>query len=779
MPEANRTCILLLLIFTFSFVFRMVLMFWDGFPPGADIGLHNSVIYSITGSGNVDFLYNFYHIGGGVSLTFPGYHIFTAGVIMLTGLPEYVAQAAVVALFSSLIVLCAFLVTKRVWSTSAAVVVAFLAAISRFDVEMLMWAGYPNVVTLMLIPLTFYLYLEKDRFSKLPFFVSTSLLAASMLLTHSLSIVMFAVITVVTMLFVLAYPAKLGVPRKTAVYWFVPIILGVVLVSPFLVKAVPTYLAEYGSSKITAAIVATRILPLEVIVPIFFITIAFFVFSKQFYKKALRLPTLLFAMWVFLPLILTQGYLVGLPVDYNRFLYFLVLPVLVFIAVLIDYGSDFFAESLDKLRAMGKLKIKPVEVPPRLKDFQNKLIQASKRASTALTRKRIYTIFVLFFLLFCFGALPIFTSVQLNVGQTLQSYYQTMDNKGWDAMQWAKSNTPQGSVFVSDALYGWWFSGFAQRPTLSAVSPEYLTVKREVDNATFARNLMDTDYIVDNGWIQVQEDGYLSRHNPEILIDQNWTYAKYSFFTFSNQTEIYYNNGAHDQKVALCDLAVKDVNIKNDTNQAVITVTRGNSDLNYTMATTLYKDARFANITSAITPLSPNITLHWVIIKVQSNGVKIETKDNHTVCMIDEGVKALGQLIFDKVPYDTETPNDVVGRIIQMTYRFEDVPDGVIKIYAGAYSVDNNLAHYANQEIRDAYFQSEIANNLASPLRPVEHPGDETYELSVFNYRLELQSRQVSYVICRDPQVDPKFRLDPFFSLVFINEEVAIYKVNG
>ena len=148
MLKANKSYVLLLLIFTFSFVYRMLLMLWEGFPPGADIGLHNSVIYSITGSGNVDFLYNFYHIGGGISLTFPGYHIFTAGVIMLTGLPEYVAHAAVVSLFSSLIVLCAFLITKRVWSTSAAYIVAFLAAISRFDIEMLMWAGYPNVITL-------------------------------------------------------------------------------------------------------------------------------------------------------------------------------------------------------------------------------------------------------------------------------------------------------------------------------------------------------------------------------------------------------------------------------------------------------------------------------------------------------------------------------------------------------------------------------------------------------------------------------------------------------
>jgi hypothetical protein len=777
MSEANRTCILLLLIFTFSFAFRLLLLLWDGYPPGADIGLHNSVIYSITGSGNVDFLYNFYHIGGGVSLTFPGYHIFAAGVMLLTGLPEYVAHSTIVALFSSLSIISAFLITKRAWSISAALIVAFLITISRFDIEMLMWAGYPNVITLMLIPLTFYLYLEKDRFTKTPFFVSTSILTATLFLTHSLSAAMFGLTTVVIILVVLAFPAKLETTRKTVVYWILPIVLGVILAAPFLIQAVPTYLTQYGSDEIAAATVATRILPLEVVLPLFLITVAFFIFSKKFYNKTLTLPTLLFAMLVFIPLILTQGYLVGLPVDYNRFLYFLVLPVLVFVAIMIDYGSGFFAEILDTFRDKGALQIKPAKVSKQLEEFQRRTIRTSKKISTALTRKRIYTIFAVFFLLFCFSALPIFTGPSLNVGQTLQSYYQTMDNEGWDALQWAKTNTPKDSVFVTDALYGWWFGGFAQRPTLSAVSPEYLTVKREVDNATFARNLIDTDYIIDNGWIQVREDGYLSRHNPEILIDQNWTYAKYSFFTFSNQTEIYYFDGDHQQNVALYDLKIKDMYIQNNTKQATITVTRGNNDLNYTIATTIYKDTRFANITSKITALSPNINLEWVIIKVQSNGVRIQVVANHTICMIDEGVKALGQIVVDHLPYQNKI--DVVDNSIQMKYRFEDEPDGVFKIAVGAYSVDDNLAYYVDEKTRDAYFQSEIAENIAAPFRPVDHPNGKVYELTVFDYCLELQNRMVSYVISRDPAVESKFFCDPEFSLVFINKEVAIYKVNG
>jgi hypothetical protein len=169
MLKANRKYLLLFFIFAFSFIYRMLLMLWSNYPPGADIGLHNSVINSITGSGNANFMHNFYQMGGGISLTFPGYHIVASSIILMTGLPDVMAHIVIVALFSSLIVLSAFLITKSIWSEPAGYLVAFLVAISRFDIEMTLWGGYPNVITLLLIPLTFYLYLQKDRFSLTPF----------------------------------------------------------------------------------------------------------------------------------------------------------------------------------------------------------------------------------------------------------------------------------------------------------------------------------------------------------------------------------------------------------------------------------------------------------------------------------------------------------------------------------------------------------------------------------------------------------------------------------
>src|SRR4030067_3089507 len=173
MFKPSKKRFLLLFILVFSFAYRLLLMLWAGYPPGADIGLHNSVIYSITRSGTINFLSNNYQMGGGLSLTFPGYHIFVSTVILLTGIPEFVAHSLVVSLFSTLIVAIAFLIVRKMWGESTGFIVAFLAAISRFDIEMLMWGGYPNVITLMLIPLVFYLYFERDKLSLFTFLTVT------------------------------------------------------------------------------------------------------------------------------------------------------------------------------------------------------------------------------------------------------------------------------------------------------------------------------------------------------------------------------------------------------------------------------------------------------------------------------------------------------------------------------------------------------------------------------------------------------------------------------
>jgi hypothetical protein len=756
----------------------MLLMFWSKFPSGADIGLHNSVIYSITESGNTNFMHNSFQMGGGTSLTFPGYHIFVSIILMMTGLPEYVAHATIVALFSSLIVLCAFLITKRVWTESAAFIIAFLVAISRFDIEMLLWGGYPNVITLMLIPLTFYLYLQKDRFSKTPFLVSTSVLAGSIFLTHSLSAGIFVVVIFLTVLFVFISPKKFGTSRKTGLHWLLPIVIGVILVSPFLAEAVPTYLSDNSSAPgvpgvkdINSAILSTRILPLELVLPLFAIILAFVVFSKTYKGRFLSLQVLLLSAWLFVPLFLTQGYLFGFIIDYNRFLYFIILPVLIFIAVLIDHGAGFFAEIVDFYRSL------PVKMK-KTKQIANKKIVW---LSTHLNHKAIYGVFTLFFLLFSFVVIPIFMTPYQNVGETIQSFYQVMNNPGWEAIQWTKQNTPANSVFVSDALYGWWFSGFAQRPTLSAVDPQYLTSAREVDPAMNATNLLDTDYLIDNGLVQVREDGgYIARHNPEILATLNWTYFPYSFFTFdSNDIQIVYTVNGNWTTVMLDQLSVKQMQMQKITDenntvlQATVAVVRGNDFFNYTQITTVYKGLPFVDMTTTIGTTVPGVSLNLLLMSIQSKGYQVSYPDSSTVCMMDEGVKAFGQLIFsvNQPAVDVLT---VSPRLINLQYNLGGKSQARLQISASAYSVTDDLQYYKDATTVGSHFAPMIAANLNADQSPTD-----TIFKQTFDYQAEMQNHSVSYIACRVPEMYPKFLRDPAFSLVFINTEVAIFRVNG
>jgi hypothetical protein len=772
---------LLIIIFAFAFFYRLLLMLWQGFPSGSDIGLHNSVIYSITQSGNTNFFWNFFQIGGGLSLTFPGYHLFTAGVILMTGMSDYIAQAVVSAFFSSCIVLAAYLLTRRIWSESAAFIVAFLVAISRFDIEMLLWGGYPNVVTLLLIPLTFYLYLQKDRFTIVPFLASTSIFVASMFLTHSLSAGLFVGIVALAVLFIAVSPKTFRTNRKTCLYWLLPIFLGMALVSPFLKDAIPAYLQQNsalgvkGVSDITFAILSTRILPLIMVLPLFLVIAGFLVFSKKYSGKYLTLSSLLLCSWLFVPLFLTQGYLFKFIIDYNRFLYYIILPLLLFSALLIDHAAGFFAKVIDNYRTMVHQlkKEKPIT--------HKKLAWISSHS----TRKALYGTILLLLLVFCLMLVPIFMTPSQDMGEKIQSYYQAMTDSGWQAVQWMKTNTPTNSVFVADALYGWWMGGFAQRATLSAVDPQYLTLARELPIAKNASYILDTDYLIDNGLVQVREDGgYIARHNPEILADLNWTYFPYSFFTFSSdQTKIQYRvDDGGLQSVFLDELPVKDMRLESFSDHKTIVVVRGNALFNYTQYTTVTDQSAFVNLTSTITSVTPTVAIERVNIEAVSKGTQIYN-DSATIAFVDQGVKAFGQLIYrENQPSIINVYTDEDPILLELEYTPQTSTAGEIQILASAYSVSDTQSYYKNDATISKYFNPIIQANLKSTEAPQKVEFKE-----VFDYRNMLEDYSVSYVVCRVPDIYPKFSQDPQFSLVFINKEVetsntnnniAIFKVN-
>ncbi|MDR0318737.1 MAG: hypothetical protein LBI09_01730 [Nitrososphaerota archaeon] len=783
----NKHLMLLFVIFVFAFLYRFLLMTYEIYPSGSDIGLHNSVIHSILNQGNnVDFLYNNYQMGGGLSITFPGYHLFVAQIILLTSMPEYLVHALVASLFSSVIVLASYLLTRAVWKESAALAVAFLVAVSRFDLEMLLWGGYPNVIALLLIPITFYFYIQKNRFTKLPFYITTSLLIGSIFLVHSLSSLMFVSILFSVILVCLLFYKKIGTTRFEVLSWLLPVIFGALIVSPYLIRIIPAYLTNSTNMEINAAILSSRVLPLEIVLPIFAVFGFYFLLSKKHHKRYFTVPTILLVLWLLVPAVFTQGYLIGQYTDYNRFLYYVITPIVILIGLFIDHGSGFFAHIIDTYRTLTKSLTTAISEPD--KTPHKRLANFSTKINRKLTRPNLYAGFFISLLLICFFFIPIFMTPRQSL--VPQNFYQMMSDPLYQAMDWAKTNTPANATFVTTAYYGWWFAGFAQRPTWSAVEPQFISLAREFPIAQVATNLLDTDYLFGSSYelsdetmyIQVKEDGgYTARHNPQILTSLNWTYLPYAFFNFnSGQTKILYEVNGVPHSVSLAMLPVKNMYMENDTQHTTVSIIKGNEYFTCTQLTTVNQGSKFVNITLILESIAENVSLSWLQSTLDVNALQVGFERTNTIGFVAEDVSAFGQVIFDQsLPMvNSKAYPELCFTDVRLDYNLAGKQQVKIQMSLTTYSVTNDRKIYGDDGVFSDFFNKQIVLNLEPENR------DNSPLLTPFDYQVELKINNINYVAVpsyyeEEVKADMKLKFanDPLFNLVFINNEIAIFEV--
>lgn len=762
-------------------------MTYEIYPSGSDIGLHNSVIHSIINQGsNVDFLYNNYQMGGGLSITFPGYHLFVAQIMMLTSMPEYLAHALVASLFSSVIVLATYLITRVAWKESAALAVAFLVAVSRFDLEMLLWGGYPNVIALLLIPIIFYFYIQKNRFTKLPFYITTTLLIGSIFLVHSLSSLMFVSILFSVILVSLIFDKKIGTTRFEALSWLLPVIFGALLVSPYLVRIIPAYLANSTTTEIKQAILSSRVLPLELVLPLFAVFGLYFLLSKKYHNRYFTVPTILLALWILVPAVFTQSYLVGQYTDYNRFLYYAITPLVILIGLFVDHGSGFFARVIDTYRTLTRRLTTAVSATDTV--THKRLANFSAKFTRKLTRPNLYAGFFISLLLACFFFIPVF----MTPSQSLvpQNFYQMMSDPLYEAMDWAKDNTPDNATFVTTAYYGWWLAGFAQRSTWSAVEPQFISLAREFPIAQVATNMLDTVYLFGSSfklsdgtmYIQVKEDGgYMARHNPQILTSLNWTYLPYAFFNFnSDQTKILYDVNGAPHSVSLAKLPVKSMYMENDAQHTTVSIIKGNEYFTCTQLTTVYQGSKFVDITFILESTAENVSLSWFQSTLDVNALQVGFERPNTIGFVAEDVSAFGQVIFDQnLPVvNFKAYSELCFTDVHLDYNLASKQQAKIQMSLTTYSVTNDKKIYSADEVFNDFFDKQIILNLEPENR------DNSPLLTPFDYQTELKINNINYVAVpsyyeEEVKADMKLKFanDPLFNLVFINNEIAIFEV--
>lgn len=629
MVEKRNRNLLLIIIFAGAFAYRFFLVTMNTYPPGADIGLHQSVIASITAA-KPSFFYNYYQMGGGVSATNPGYHIFTAFLISMTGLQNYLAQALVASFFSAFLVISSFLLVRQVWSELAAFVVAILMAFSASDIIILSWAGYPNIVTLMLIPVVFYLFLHPSKLFSKSYIAVASVLIGAIFLTHVFSGFVFAGIALFALFICGLLSKKTGLTKKQAFSWLMPMGIGLLLVSPYIVNVIPTYFGPQSTivdaaSETVQAVLETRLAPIQIILLSLIPFFLFFAFSKFKKNKFLSVPAILFASWLLVPALGTQTYLFGVYLDYERFLYFLALPAIICLSLVITSLPNALSRMAQTLQKAANLKVSFKKAAPKV----------SKRIATAVFLTAL-VILVLFTPLF---SLP-------NAGIAQADYFQVMNSSEFQAIQWVKDNTSAGSVCVADAQFGWWLSGFAQRPTLSAVDPQYLILQHEIGPATVANDLLTADYIVNNGLIEIQQTGAYSNDNThEILAVLNSSYVHPPIFMLNDtQISLLYRQNGSPQQLSLADFTQTSTTVESNANNASFIVTRQNELLKITEEITVFKGVSYAQISFVFQSCSGGVDFDWLQLPFQARGFPVQS--GNSIGIVDNVLHEVNQLCF-------------------------------------------------------------------------------------------------------------------------------------
>ena len=743
---------MLLAIFGFAFLFRAAVVFHNDYPPSSDIGLHGSIINLILDEGKLPD-WNPYHMGGEPLATPPGFHFFVSILNLFTGMPLILAQLVTSAFFSSFTVFPAYLVSRKMWNShSAGFLAAFFAAISALSIEMISWGGYTNVVSLALMVLFLYLFLrEIDQPSPLHLLMGT-LLFGSLLISHTFSLSVFFPILILYFVLLLmgkALKIKNIELRKTLRFFTVSVALGILAVSPWILRVFSFYMGASEEGALLGGleanknlILANRTVDIILLTLIVVLIPAFLMFRASRKSYADNSSLLLVALFL-VPVVMTQAYIFGVFVDYSRFMYFIDFPGILLIAAGLFYLFHCTSIAFNKI--------------PKLR------WNSVKKLAPALIF--IVTIFV-FIVVSPWSIFP-------DEAMERANFYTTIQKPEATALEWIQNRTPESSVLVADHLYGWWLSGIGKRTTLSAAGLEFLLYSHEMEVAKSAKLLFDTNYYIDNGLIQVREDGlHLSRYNPVFSIGIS-NEKSYPLIHFKDNEIIFFYYWINDyghrvyENATLAEMEIigNPAIVKNE-NLAALTTMFENDFFTVNKTVTVKRGVRFAELSYDVEVKSFRTNLFNIRFKLITREDTEPPTIDRSVPMIgfyDPNLKACGQAIF-REDLPVELDQRVNPNRFDLLYRYEWSTEMKIKILVGVFdAADLNYP----QEVEETYYKLINSSLETVSLDP----------LITWDYREMIETYDISYVVCRDQTVYSKFSGNPNFRLVFNGGNVAVFQV--
>lgn len=402
-----------------------------------------------------------------------------------------------------------FLLAKKITKQTAPAFFAGLAqSLSPIQAEMLGWGGYPNLLGLFLMEMAFLFaldWVEKDRSR---YFAAAAASGSLAVLAHQLtSGILFGVsaLWLVFTVLVNRYPKhNLHAGKVDPIFsWRKLVSLmavwGVVFVAYRLAIWPSQYITGNSAALYSLTVNLGTVVPyvFKGMIPMILIPVIIGAGLLELRKWFDIRYLMLIDAWSIFPLAATQGYLLGVYLDYNRILFFVVQPLYLLIALPLavaltmkapTFGTRYMANLIDYFTG---LKINPVKMG---------------------------ALFLAF--LTVTSSLSLFQLGWNTVGNVNTWYNGPIDPYGSQpklaALNWIRSSTPVNSTFVADEQIGRWIEGYGERPVYLYDQPQFLFLQGERARSLVAADILFANSIVQDCYARVYDQAPYGSATPSV-----------------------------------------------------------------------------------------------------------------------------------------------------------------------------------------------------------------------------------------------------------------------
>ncbi len=382
----------------------------------------------------------------------PLFHAILAVLQIFSGTLDVIVAAFIlkmlIATLNVLIMLSAYLLTRKLLGIGSAVASAVFITLSVPLFEMVFWGGYANFLGLAYIVFIFYIMNTDFQISVKTFLLFLG--AFTIVLSHQLATFVFVLMFVPAYLF-----STVGSKKRLLVLlglivggslallaWYARILLenDIVRIMEHLFFTMEE--SVYNIPEVGLDALIRNNFGVSLFFALAGIPLTYIVFKK----KSLKALVLL-VLWIAIPLTLSQSYLFGLYLPYIRFVYFFATPIAILAGT---FTYSLFKYSLTRIPALIKSKI-----------------------TSNITRKSCILAVRIFSLALIITLLLLQSVFFVQRNETYPQFYERASIASYNSGIWIKQHSiPEGTIVTSRSP-GTWFHLFSGYEVIQEIDPQY------------------------------------------------------------------------------------------------------------------------------------------------------------------------------------------------------------------------------------------------------------------------------------------------------------------